>query len=85
MLKPGDKLKVKRVLINPVGFVFNPGDIFTLIEPTGMAPHGYKSPICNWLVDAPNGVTVWSSIWLLIEYGHLERIPNEQEEGSKRG
>lgn len=79
MLKSGDKLRVRTIMIvRETGFTFHPGDVFTLIEPTGMAPYGHQSKICNWLVDAPNGVSVWSSIWMALEYGWLEKIPNER-------
>lgn len=75
MLKPGDKLRFTRDLTNPVNFPFIKGDILTLIEPTDASPHGFaKTGICNWVVDGPNGRTIWTSIWYGLDKGWLEKV-----------
>jgi hypothetical protein len=38
------------------------------------APHEVLSPLGNWLVDGPNGRTVWSSIQALLLEGAVRSI-----------
>lgn len=72
-LKCGEVLTFVRECLNPVGFQFHVGNKITLIEPTSQSPHGFTSPVSNWLCDGPNGTTVWSSIYWCLEVGILKR------------
>lgn len=51
-----------------------PGDRIRLIEPTGLAPWGYMDTKTghNWLCEAPNGISVWSTIAWAVERGYLK-------------
>lgn len=74
VLQPGDQLRFTADCFNPLGFKFLKNQTLTLVEPTDEAPHGIRSRISNWLVDGPNGRTVWSSIYLCIESGLLKKV-----------
>jgi hypothetical protein len=55
---------------------YNIGDRLVLLEPTGQAPHGAISNLCNWKVkcryfEPPVPQSIWSNIWVMIEYGHI--------------
>lgn len=70
-LQAGQKYKFTSPMYNPVGLTYNPGDELELIEPTEDAPHGHKSPLGNWVVKCPHQISVWSSVWLLVDQGYL--------------
>lgn len=77
MLKSGDILVVKHPILTLADKVYNVGDELQLIEPTGMAPFGFKSNLCNWVVKCPyfsppDDRSVWGGIWMLVERGWLE-------------
>lgn len=74
--KPGDKLEVQVPFLVPGHRSYLAGDVLELIEPTAMAPHGYKSRICNWLVKCKNHPkgSVWSTIWYLLDTGMVTKM-----------
>jgi len=79
MLKSGDKLQFTLRVKMPSGIVYEEGDIIELIEPTGQAPFGYQSCLCNWIVKCkafspPQPQSIWSCIWLCVDYGYLKKI-----------
>ncbi len=63
---------------------YNAGDRLILLEPTGLAPFGHQSSICNWLVECkhfkpPQDEAVWSNIWHMIEIGAIAWEGDEHE------
>lgn len=60
---------------------YETGDTLELIELTGMAPFGFQSKLCNWIVRCkhfcpPQKETVWSGIYFMIESGILVEEPD---------
>lgn len=58
---------------------YQEGDILELVEPTGQAPFGYQSHLCNWTVKCkhfspPQKESVWSAIWSMVDDGTLRKI-----------
>lgn len=71
----GDVYEFMVYALNPIKFVFNVGDRLTLIEKTNNLPHGYMSNCgYNWIVDGPNGVTVWSTIEYMLEKNWIKLV-----------
>lgn len=73
----GDIYVVRRKFYALSGCVYDVGDILELIEPTGQAPFGYASGLCNWQVKCknfqpPDKRAVWSAIWMLIDNRMIE-------------
>jgi hypothetical protein len=54
------------------GDTYAPGTLFTLVEKTTDAPHGYVNPQGNFRVQVEGRVTVWSSIHGMIADGYLQ-------------
>jgi hypothetical protein len=71
-LQPGTKLEVVIPFYTLAGKDYTPGMILELVEPTTKFPHGFKSPLGNWIVKCPHMTSVWSSIWLGVEQGVLK-------------
>jgi hypothetical protein len=81
--QPGDVYEFTQDSMSIVNFSFPKGAKLTLIDWTEEAPHGiqhggrwlpYKDPAGNWLVEGPNGRTIWSSIRQGIFSGQLKLV-----------
>jgi hypothetical protein len=80
----GDVYEFTGDSVSIVNFPFPKGSkLILLIKQTEEAPHGtthqgrwveYKDPAGNWLVDGPNGRTIWSSIRQGITMGQLKLV-----------
>jgi len=64
-----------------VGYSFPQGSKLTLVKWTEEAPYRheptgipFKDPAGNWLVDGPNGRTVWSSIRQMLAIGQIKLV-----------
>jgi hypothetical protein len=78
MLKSGDILVVEHPFHALSGKTYERGMELKLIEPTGLAPFGYQSKVCNWIVECPffsppANESVWSVIWYAVEMGWLRK------------
>jgi hypothetical protein len=51
---------------------FSIGDLFHVIDKTSAAPFDVSNVKGNWIVDGPNGVTVWSQLDIAIAVGFLK-------------
>lgn len=72
--QPGDVYEYTADHHTTTGFQLPKGTRLSLIEQTNQAPHGVKDPAGNWLVEGPNGKTVWSSIRYGIANGQLKLV-----------
>lgn len=72
VLKPGIKLEVMTTFQTLAGHTYTPGMVLELVELTKANPHGFRSPLGNWIVKCPFATSVWSSIWLSVEQGWLK-------------
>ena len=72
--QPGDVYEFVQAQVTITGVPLPEGTTLTLIEWTAEAPFGFRDPAGNWVVDGPNGRTVWSSIRQGIANGSLKLI-----------
>jgi len=74
-----------------VGHSFPKGSRLTLIGWTDSAPYTheptgipFKDPAGNWIVDGPNGRTVWSSIRQMLAIGQIKLVMQLKTHGNDR-
>ena len=78
---PGSVNEVVRQFTAQSGKTYEAGMHLELYEETTEKPFGFESRISNWIVKCPFFAppapeSIWSSIWFLIEQGHLKYVGN---------
>jgi hypothetical protein len=76
---PGSIYEVVEPFTMRSGKAYEVGMRLELYEETDQKPFGYESRISNWIVKCPyfsppDPRSVWSSIWMLIEQGHIKYV-----------
>lgn len=82
--EPGDVYEFTVSCSTIAGHALPKGTKLTLVEWTQDAPFNFKDPAGNWLVDGPNGRTVWSSIRHGIQTGILKLVMQLKAPGNDR-
>lgn len=53
---------------------FEAGDKFTVLAKTNEAPYGYRNVKGNWIIDGPNGITVWAKFDMALHLEWIEKV-----------